>query len=187
MLTRKLAVNLPPGYLNMGTIELDPPHEWRRRVEMHGELVMIHQVMFGHDTIDHHHWSKSVFVQADPGIIAVDPTGVGVSASTSTFDESSDVCSGEKAHFFGTVRVLDRDLDGLHGVPARPPGATDLSIVVDWTYEIRDGNDQVDHQSGTLVVPPGQVGQLNPALRDGDVPPDRAQSQITVENLVNPA
>lgn len=187
MLIRKLAVNLPPGYLNMGTIELDPPHEWRRRVEMHGELVMIHQVMFGHDTIDHHHWSKSVFVQADPGIIAVDPTGVGVSASTSTFDESSDVCSGEKAHFFGTVRVLDRDLDGLRGVPARPPGATDLSIVVDWTYEIRDGNDQVDHQSGTLVVPPGQVGQLNPALRDGDVPPDRAQSQITVENLVNPA
>lgn len=187
MLTRKLEQSLPVGDLDVGGIELDPPPEWRRRVEMHGELVMVHQVLIGHDTIDHHHFSNSLFVQADPGIISADPMGAGLSGSKRSFDEATEVCGGEKAHWFGTLRVLDQELDGLPGVPPRPPGAEDLSVVVDWTYEILDGEDQVDSQAGTLVVPPGQADQLSPSLNDGDVPPDRAHSQITIENLVNPA
>src|SRR3954471_27193 len=54
MLRKQLAKSLPPGPVDLGTIDLDPPPEWRRRVEVHGELTMKHQVMLGHDTIDHH-------------------------------------------------------------------------------------------------------------------------------------
>jgi hypothetical protein len=187
ILGQQMRASLPPGYKDLGTIELDPPPEWRRRVELHGELTMKHQVMVGHDTIDHHQFSDSLFLQADPAIIALDPKGQGLMPTRATFDQSTDSCGGEKAHLFGTVRVLDAALDTLPGVPPRPAGATDLSVVLDWTYEILDGNDQVDVQHGTAVVPPGQSVTITPALRDSDVPPDRAFSNVTIDNNVNPA
>ena len=184
MVSTQLRRSLVVGLNNLGDIRLKPPPEWRRRVEFHGELMMKHQVMFGHDTIDHHTWSASCFVQCDPDMAALDNTAY-EAAISQTFSASTLRCGGQRAVFGGTVSMYDPT--GPNQAP--PEGA--LAVIVDWRFGMWEGEDddedEIDHQSGQTVVPGGQTRMINPSLRDGEIPPDRAHAEITVDNFVNPA
>jgi hypothetical protein len=178
------------GDNTLGDIQLQAPPEWRRRVEMHGELVMTHQVMFGHDIIGHSPWSASIFLQIDPDM-AQDHRAEYDAGRKQTFSTSTDRCGGERAKFTGVVSMFDPTAKGPDEQPIAPPPEGALSIIIDWRYGMWDGSDddenEIDHQSGTIVIGPGQSKDLPIALRDGDVPPDRASAFITIENNVNPA
>ncbi|HEX6687236.1 MAG TPA: hypothetical protein VF085_01060 [Solirubrobacterales bacterium] len=186
MLTKTLRTSLPPGEVNLPTIELDPPPEWRRRIEVHGELTMTFVPTIGESHPDHHPFFKSVFVQADAGVIKA-AQDIGIATSSAEVEESTGTYNGHRAHFKGTLRVLHSALDHKPGVPPRPPGAPDLSIVLDWIFEILEDDEQDDSQSGTLVILPGQSIDLTRNLHDGEWPHNTARCQITIENLTNPA
>jgi hypothetical protein len=151
---------------------------------------MNHQVMFGHDTIDHSKWVNSSFVQIDPNMAETHRAEYDA-ARTQSFETSTKRCGGERARLSGVVSMFDPTARGSDGQPLSPPAEGALSIIVDWRFGMWDGSDgdeeEIDHQAGTLVVGPGQSKDLSTALRDGDVPPDRARILITIENNVNPA
>lgn len=189
IVSKNIRLPLPAGLLNLGRIDLDPPPEWRRRVELHGELMMKHQVMFGHDTIDHSAWSSSVFVQCEPLMHYYDPDAYR-GEIRKTFSTATKWCGGERAKFSCIVSMFDPDAWRLDGDPApTPPPEGPLAIFVRWWFGMVEGENEneLDGQSGTLVVGPGQSGVISVSLSDGDVPPDRAHAEITVDNFVNPA
>jgi hypothetical protein len=179
--TRKVPLGVGLNDLTNDPIQLDPPPEWRRRVEIHGRLNMVHQVMFGHDTYDAVNVSDSVFVQVDPMMDTAAYRDAATAARSSPFDFRTNRCGGERAHFSGTVSLFDP------GQPPPPEGPN--AVLVSWVYEILDGDDdsekRVDSQAGTLVVAAGTTGRLQPSLDDGDEPPDRAQSDMYIDNLTN--
>jgi hypothetical protein len=168
------------GPNNLGDIRLRPPPEWRRRVELHGELIMKHQVMFGHDTIDNHPWSGSCFVQCDPDMAAIDKTAYDA-AIHHAFSTSTGRCGGERALFSGTVSMYDPT--GPDPAPTEGP----LAAIVDWRFGMWDGEDGDEDEIHFQTGQTGQTRVINPSLRDQDIPPDRAHADITVDNLVNPA
>ena len=100
------------------------------------------------------------------------------------FSASTLRCGGERAVFSGTVSMYDPT------GPNPPPPEGALAVIVDWRFGMWDGDDddedEIDHQSGQMIVPAGETRVINPSLRDSDIPPDRAHAEITVDNFVEP-
>ena len=189
MVSAKLRVNLPVGLCNLGDIELEPPPEWRRRVELHGELRMHHQVMFGHDTSNQGPWSSSTFVQSDPAMAATHYATY-AAALTQSFAGGTERCGGERATFSGQVSLYDA-FPPPGAPPTTPPPDGPLAVTIDWRFAMFDGKDgdeeEIVTDTGQFTVPPGESRILDISLKDADLPPDRAYATITVDNTTNPA
>jgi hypothetical protein len=202
VLHAELTRTLPPGFTDLGDIELQPPPSWRRQVWMHGSLEMTHQVYIGHDTVDNKTPTDTKYLQRDEAILDVaaafrdqaaavlrkDPSAVAdanaLRAKADSADEafrkelvksfsfSSESCGGETAVISGTLSLPE----------LVDPGDDPAVVTVTWNAELLDGDKPQVARGDTFKLARRGEHRIRVGLRDGDDPPDRAYFDLTFEN-----